>query len=176
MRLPPSVIEAVLFGNAGRTGEPSEVSLANVWVEGYAATSAGLSLALPIPPFEEYVDQLAAGVTVKYTQGHAVAVGCSAGSLAAETLQADLDSFLIHTRIEDADSADYVNGGSGFGLDLGLMLSLDRLFVGAGCTTAAAPECDAAGESPDRGRWCGCRLAVSRRAPGASEAIAQAER
>ena len=102
-----------------------------MWVEGYAATSAGLSLALPIPVLEESVGQLAAGVTVKYTQGHAVAVGRSDGSLAAETLQADLDSFLIHTRIEDADSADYVNGGSGFGLDLGLMLSLDRLFVGA---------------------------------------------
>ena len=49
VRLPPSVIEAVLFGNAGRTGEPADVSLADVWVEGYAATSAGLSLALPIP-------------------------------------------------------------------------------------------------------------------------------
>ena len=102
-----------------------------MWVEGYAATSAGLSLALPIPVLEESVGQLAAGVTVKYTQGHAVAVGRSAGSLSAQTLRADLDSFLIHTRIEDADSADYVNGGSGFGLDLGLMLSLDRLFVGA---------------------------------------------
>ena len=131
VRLPPSVIEAVLFGNAGRTGAPSDVSLADVWVEGYAATSAGLSLALPLPVLEESVGQLAAGVTVKYTQGHAVAVGRSAGSLSAETLQADLDSFLIHTRIEDADIADYVNGGSGFGLDLGLMLSLDRLFVGA---------------------------------------------
>ena len=131
VRLPPSVIEAVLFGNAGRTGAPSDVSLADVWVEGYAATSAGLSLALPLPVLEESVGQLAAGVTVKYTQGHAVAVGRSAGSLSAETLRADLDSFLIHTRIEDADSADYVNGGSGFGLDLGLMLSLDRLFVGA---------------------------------------------
>ena len=110
-----------------------------MWVEGYAATSAGLSLALPIPVLEESVGQLAAGVTVKYTQGHAVAVGRSDGSLAAETLQADLDSFLIHTRIEDADSADYVNGGSGFGLDLGLMLSLDRLFVGAAVHNCRGP-------------------------------------
>ena len=132
VRLPPSVIEAVLFGNAGRTGEPADVSLADVWAEGYAATTAGLSLALPVPVFEEWIDRIAAGVTVKYTQGHAVAVGRSAGSLSAETLRADLDSFLIHTRIgEDVAADDFINGGSGIGLDLGLMLNLDRLFVGA---------------------------------------------
>ena len=132
VRLPPSVVEAVLFGNAGRTGEPADVSLADVWVEGYAATTAGLSLALPVPVFEEWIDRIAAGVTVKYTQGHAVAVGRSAGSLSAQTLRADLDSFLIHTRVtDDLEVADFVNGGSGIGLDLGLMLSLDRLFVGA---------------------------------------------
>ena len=132
VRLPPSVVEAVLFGNAGRTGEPADVSLADVWVEGYAATTIGFSLALPIPVLDESLGQVAAGVTVKYTQGHAVAVGRSAGSLSAQTLQADLDSFLIHTRVtDDLDIADYVNGGSGIGLDLGLMLSLDRLFVGA---------------------------------------------
>ena len=132
VRLPPSVLKAVLFGNAGRTGEPSDVPLADVWVEGYAATTAGFSLALPIPVLEESVGQMAAGVTVKYTQGHAVAVGRSAGMLSATTLKADLDSFLIHTRIaDDMDFADYVNGGSGVGLDLGLMLSLDRFTVGA---------------------------------------------
>ena len=132
VRLPPSVVEAVLFGNAGRTGEPADVSLADAWVEGYAATTAGLSLALPIPVFEEHLDQVAAGVTVKYTLGHAVAVGRSAGSLSAESLQADLDSFLIHTRVaDDVEIGDYVNGGSGMGLDLGLMVSLDRLAVGA---------------------------------------------
>ena len=82
--------------------------------------------------FEEHLDQVAAGVTVKYTQGHAVAVGRSAGSLSAESLQADLDSFLIHTRVaDDVEIGDYVNGGSGIGLDLGLMVSLDRLAVGA---------------------------------------------
>ena len=132
VRLPPSVVEAVLFGNAGRTGEPGDVSLADVWVEGYAATTAGLSLALPIPVFEEHLDQVAAGITVKYTLGHAVAVGRSAGRIEAESLQADLDSYLIHTRItDDLEVADYVNGGSGIGLDLGLMVSLDRLTVGA---------------------------------------------
>ena len=132
VRLPPSVIEAVLFGNAGRTGEPSDVSLADVWVEGYAATTVGFGLALPVPVLDEWVGQVAAGVTVKYTQGHAVAVGRSFGSLSAETLRADLDSFLIHTRIGDGVEADdFINGGSGIGLDLGLMLSLDRLFVGA---------------------------------------------
>ena len=131
VRLPPSVVEAVLFGNAGRTGEPADLPLADVWVEGYAATSAGLSLALPIPLFEDVLDQVAAGVTVKYTQGHAVAVGRSAGNISAQTLQADLDSFLIHTRVtDDVNVADYVNGGSGIGLDLGLMVSLDRLAVG----------------------------------------------
>ena len=112
--------------------QPADVSLADVWVEGYAATTAGLSLALPIPVFEEHLDQVAAGITVKYTLGHAVAVGRSAGRIEAESLQADLDSYLIHTRItDDLEVADYVNGGSGIGLDLGLMVSLDRLTVGA---------------------------------------------
>ena len=61
VRLPPSVIEAVLFGNAGRTGEPSDVSLADVWVEGYAATTVGFGLALPVPVLDEWVGQVAAG-------------------------------------------------------------------------------------------------------------------
>ena len=133
VRLPPSVVEAALFGNAGRTGAATDVSLADAWVEGYATTTAGLSLALPIPLLEERLGLLAAGATVKYTVGHAVAVGRSAGSISAATLQADLDSFLIHTRglIDGANLADdLLNGGGGLGVDLGLMLVLDRLTVG----------------------------------------------
>ena len=132
VRLPPSVVEAVLFGNAGRTGTPTDVSLAEAWVEGYAATTAGLSFAVPIPVFERRLGRLAAGATVKYTVGHAVAVGRSAGTISADTLQADLDSFLIHTRQPDEASFadDLLNGGGGVGLDLGVMLTLDRLGLG----------------------------------------------
>ena len=127
VRLPPSVVEAALFGNAGRTGAATDVSLADAWVEGYATTTAGLSLALPIPLLEERLGLLAAGATVKYTVGHALAVGRSAGTISAATLQADLDSFLIHTRglIDGANLADdLLNGGGGLGVDLGLMLVL----------------------------------------------------
>ena len=133
VRLPPSVVEAVLFGNAGRTGSATDVALADAWVEGYATTTAGLSFAVPIPLLEEPLGPLAAGVTVKYTVGHAVAVGRSAGTISAATLRADFDSFLIHTRslIDGASLADdLLNGGGGLGLDLGLMLVLDRLALG----------------------------------------------
>ena len=134
LRLPPSVVEAVLFGNAGRTGTATDVALADVLVEGYATTTAGLSFAVPIPVMEEPLGPLTAGATVKYTVGHAVAVGRSAGTISATTLQADFDSYLIHTRsLFDAETLgdDLLNGGGGLGLDLGLMLVLDRLTVGA---------------------------------------------
>ena len=52
VRLPPSVVEAVLFGNAGRTGTATDVALADVRVEGYATTTVGLSFGLPIPVLE----------------------------------------------------------------------------------------------------------------------------
>ena len=131
VRLPPSVVEAVLFGNAGRTGEPADVSLADVWVEGYAATTVGFSLALPIPVLDESLGQVAAGSPSSTPRPRGgggsqrrFAVGADAAGRPRQ--------FPDHTRVtDDLDIADYVNGGSGIGLDLGLMLSLDRLFVGA---------------------------------------------
>ena len=74
----------------------------------------------------ELQELLSGPITYSWT-GSVTGTGEHRGDAAGRPRQ-----FLIHTRVtDDLEIADYVNGGSGIGLDLGLMLSLDRLFVGA---------------------------------------------
>ena len=124
--VPSEAIEIALFGNAGRTGEPKDVSL-SAQADGYATTTAGLSIATPIPI--DQFDHLALGATVKYSIGHAVAIGRASSSIPAYKPAASFDGVLIHTPV--TEGASYFDSGSGLGLDLGVMLESDRLTVGA---------------------------------------------
>lgn len=125
--LPTGLVEAVLYGNAGRTGTPADLSLLDASVQSFAVTTAGASLAFPVSP------QLVLGVTGKFMKGNALAVGRStSGAIDSDPIQATLDFALVSTCMDEVDcEQDFVSGGSGVGLDLGGMLDLGSIRLGA---------------------------------------------
>jgi len=127
VNLPTGIVEAALFGNAGRTGTASDLSLVGASVESYAMSTAAMSFALPVSP------TLVVGLTGKYTHGHALAVGSSdAGSLVADPISGTMSFPMITTCADEVGcTQDFVDGGSGFGLDLGAMADLGGITVGA---------------------------------------------
>ena len=141
-RLPPDVVEAVLFGNTGRecprertgcTPRPKTLSVANGSADLAATTTAGLSFAAPLAEwmrndFTQAFDQLSLGATVTFTLGHAMAVANTSGSIPHDKPEAEFGASVVHTRIvTDNAFSHYLNGGSGLGLDLGVMFSLAAL-------------------------------------------------
>ena len=143
-RLPPDLMEAVLFGNSGRTcprknagctPRPKHLSFAKGTADAAATSTAALSVAFPLAEWMSDVemmqafDQLSLGVTATYTLGHAVAVAESSGSIPPDEPRAEFGGSALHTRvITEGDAlSHYLDNGSGFGLDLGLMFSLDSL-------------------------------------------------
>ena len=143
-RLPPDVVEALLFGNAGRTcprersgcaPRPRTLSFAQGSATASATSTAALSAAFPLAEWMadaemmQAFDQLSFGVTVTYTQGHAVAVVETSGRIPPDEPRAEFGVSAVHTRLitEGDVFSHYLNAGSGFGLDFGVMLALDSL-------------------------------------------------
>jgi hypothetical protein len=125
--IPPGVAEAVLYGNAGRTGSLTDLSLTGATLKGFVVSTAALSYALPL------TDALALGVTGKHVRGHGVAVARSVGAIEGDPLAVQLALEAITTCIDDENGRckqDLTNGGSGYGLDLGVMLNLGRITLG----------------------------------------------
>lgn len=125
--IPPGVAEAYMYGNAGRTGEPADLSLVDAALEGFAATTGAVSFALAVNP------TLSFGLTGKYTIGHAVLYGRSeSGQLEADPLRGTASAPIVSTCIDEvACTQDFTNGGSGFGLDLGVVMDLETVTLGA---------------------------------------------
>jgi len=124
LNLPAGIAEALLFGNGGRTGTASDLSLAGASVNGAAVTTGGLSIAIPI---SNPGADVAIGATVKYSVGHGVAVGrTTTGTVTANPITVDVDFPVVHTNEDEA-----ANSGSGVGLDVGFMLKQGALSVGA---------------------------------------------
>ena len=143
-RLPPDLMEALLFGNTGRTcprekagctPRPKHLSFAKGTADAAATSTAALSAAFPLAEWMADVemmqafDQLSLGVTMTYTQGHAVAVAESSGSIPPDEPSAEFGASAVHTEVITTGDvfSHYLNNGSGFGLDLGVMFSLDSL-------------------------------------------------
>jgi hypothetical protein len=132
LSLPTGVAEAMLYGNAGRTGSATDLELANAAIQGFAATTVGVGYAVR-------VGSSSVGATAKYTRGHVMALGHSLSG-AVETdpaLLVTLDFPMVATCAEPAVSGctqDFVDGGRGFGLDVGWMLDLPGLSLGASVT------------------------------------------
>ena len=132
LNLPRDVAEAYLYGNAGRTGSATDLALANARIEGFAATTVGVSYGTRIGPSS-------VGATAKYTRGHVMALGYTVGG-AFETDPALLFTLafpMLATCAEPETSGctqDFVDGGSGFGLDVGWMIDLPALSLGASVT------------------------------------------
>lgn len=135
--LPPGVVEGLLYGNAGRTGSPSRLDLTNASLEGFAISTAGLSIGIPVPVSSM---EMAVGLTVKYSIGHDVFVGQSTNSSiedgpvrahlnlpmvqAADGYIADLMSSKLRWKVPQSN-------GSGFGIDAGFMMKRGSFAFGA---------------------------------------------
>lgn len=128
VNLPPGVVEAALFGNAGRTGSPVDLTLVGAATEGFAMTTTGLSFAAP-------VGGVVVGATGKYMVGHGLVLGRStSGSIDSNPLGISMD-FPMVTTCEELGGGDceqdFLDGGTGVGLDLGVMMQLTGATLGA---------------------------------------------
>jgi len=115
--LGPDAAELILYGNAGRTGEPRDFGLEGSKFDMVVASTAAFSYAQPLPlP----VGRLALGATVKYTVGHLLATGADAGSqLNSDPLSVQVEFPIVHS-----DTTPQFDNGHGVGLDLGAAFEL----------------------------------------------------
>lgn len=127
MSISPDAAELLLFGNAGRTGEPGEFSGSGSSLDVLAATTAAVGYGHPFRLGAGPDSRAAIGVTVKFTLGHYVLHGEDNGSrLSDDPLEGRLDFPIVHT-----DSASEGENGTGVGLDLGFAWTSGALTVGA---------------------------------------------
>ena len=124
MSLAPDIVELVLFGNAGRTGTPADLTLGGSELETFAVTTASASAGFPLRLSS---GTTAVGVTVKYSVGHAVAAGREqSGSVSSDPLAVHA-TFPIVATAEDVDG---VGNGSGMGVDVGFQVERGRFGLG----------------------------------------------
>lgn len=116
MNLAPDAVEAILFGNAGRTGTVKTLNLAGSSLQGAAYSTGAVSYGLPLTSLVPLAN-FAVGATVKYTVGHGMVLGLDNGSTVG-TSNITLDFPAV---IPDSASRENKTGnlGSGVGLDLG---------------------------------------------------------
>ena len=110
--------ELLLFGNAGRTGTPRDMDLSGSEVEGFAVTTLGIAVGLPLSRAwgAQGEHALALGATAKYSVGHALALGQDAGSvLQSNPLEIEVAFPTLHSDPDEGATS----RGSGVGLDLG---------------------------------------------------------
>jgi len=123
--LSPEILQLILYGNAGRTGQAVDISFGGSALDAFAATTGALSFGLPLPSLK---GSMAIGATLKYTVGHAVVVGrAQGGGVQSDPLRVSVD-FPVVT-IDDTDPG--MNAGSGVGVDLGFQMKRDRVSLGA---------------------------------------------
>lgn len=115
--LGPDAVELYLFGNAGRTGTPRDMTLEGTKGDGWAVTTAALAFGLPLPGVGIKGGSFAAGATLKYTVGHAVVAVRDDGS----TITADpIGIALTLPSIAPVSDTFNAKNGTGMGLDLGV--------------------------------------------------------
>jgi hypothetical protein len=114
--LGPGGVEAILFGNEGRTDTLRSLDLTNSGFQGAVYSTGALSygMRLPIVPLSDF----AIGVTGKYTMGHAVGIAQNFGSSIGTGNEINVSFPYIRPSKAVVDAED-INIGSGFGLDLG---------------------------------------------------------
>lgn len=127
--IPAGVAEAVLFGNAGRDpGNAADLDLTGLSGDGFAVSTAALSYAFPF-------GSALLGLTGKYIVGHALGLATAqSGSVSSDPLCVTLDAPVVGPCEDEAIAGcteDYWNAGSGTGLDVGFMMELPSLTIGA---------------------------------------------
>jgi len=122
MSLAPDAAEVLLYGNAGLTGAPSELDFSGSTIDGFALTTAAVSVGFPVS------DRLSLGVTGKYVVGNGLVIGRDMGSYASATpLSVATDFPILAT---DPDSVQF-NNGTGVGMDVGAVWRGPAVTVGA---------------------------------------------
>lgn len=129
--LAPDAAELVLFGNAGLTGEPRDLSFAGTRFLTSVVTTGAVSyaqpLALRLGPLPE--QHFAIGATFKYIVGNALAMGTDRSSVAStEPLGVRVDFPVVQS---DSAFGDNGNAGSGLGLDVGASWRAGPYAIGA---------------------------------------------
>lgn len=122
--LSPGAAELLLFGNAGRTGQPRDFNLSGSSIHAHAFSTVGLSFGLPIR--NTPASRAAIGITAKYTMGHFFATGEDDGSTITDEPNVNLRFPLVATSTDDFNA----NGGNGLGLDIGLAMEKNRITIG----------------------------------------------
>jgi hypothetical protein len=125
VNLEPNIVELALYGNAGRTGTPANLALGGSSANGFAVTTAGVSLGIPL---HAQTGSMALGATLKYSMGQAVAVAREQGG----TVQSDPVAVRVSLPMVSVDPDTFkVNQGSGVGLDVGFQMKSGRMAFGA---------------------------------------------
>jgi hypothetical protein len=120
--LAPDAFQALLFGNAGLTGTPSDLDLRGSMLHMGAFTTAAGSYGFG---FGGPANHFALGVTGKVVVGNALAMAQDQGSTSTSAgINVDFPTVFSRPRND-------VVAGSGAGLDAGLAWSLGRLTFGA---------------------------------------------
>jgi hypothetical protein len=113
----PGAAELILFGNAGRTGTPVDVSLNGSSFD--VAITSTIAMAYGQPLIRTANHSLALGVTGKYTFGHLMFTGQdNGGEVRADPLAVELDFPMVVS--DTVFVFDKLNNGNGWGLDVGL--------------------------------------------------------
>ena len=107
--------EAILYGNAGRTGTAKNLSFNGSSLYGATFATGAASVAIPLPlTVMGPLDRISMGLTVKYVQGLTVASAQDGGStVTANNVAVSFPAIFT-------DSTHMGNSGSGVGVDLGL--------------------------------------------------------
>jgi hypothetical protein len=119
--------EALLFGNAGRTGSAKSFTFKGSNASAAAFTTGAVSVALPFPigrPDQE----LSIGITGKYVVGSAVVRAQDNGS-AVSPANLDVQFPIIYSPLSAGSG--FPNNGSGAGLDVGIAWSSRSTTFGA---------------------------------------------
>ena len=119
--------EAILFGNAGRTGTAKNLAFAGSSAGGTSVVTGAASIAIPLPiaPTGRAGEQFSLGVTGKYIAGLAVARAQDNGSLVTP------DNIAVAFPAIYTDSAHIGDSGSGIGVDIGLAWTDGATTIGA---------------------------------------------
>lgn len=115
--LSPGAAELVLFGNAGRTGQPGDIELTGSDLDLVLSSTAALSYGHPILRSSER--DVSVGATLKYTVGHGMMTATALdGGATAEPLEIDVTFPIVQS--DSSLGVGSGNRGSGVGLDLGV--------------------------------------------------------
>src|SRR5918912_120241 len=125
----PDGAELLLYGNAGRTGEPRQFTLSGSTLDLTVTSTVGVSYAQPLPiRFGGAEDQrFALGATVKYTVGNAVMHAEDRGSVLQDS---PLGASVAFPMVSSKADIGAWNNGTGVGLDLGASWQGGPLSVG----------------------------------------------